>query len=63
MIDLINKICGELPGNFLIEICMENGAAWVEMKHLGCYVNIDTDDLSLERQLEEALKVAKEYEI
>ena len=62
MLDLINKICKELPGDFIIKINMEYGAAWVTMKHRGRFVRLDIDDLPLEEQLRKALKVVKEWD-
>ena len=60
MIDIINKVCKELPTGFEIRLYMENGAAWIEMFYLRCTVDYDPGDSSLlSKQLEEALNFAK----
>jgi hypothetical protein len=56
-----NKVCGELPECWVINLCMENGAAWVEaIKPSGYTIDIDRGDLSLVEQIDEALRLADE---
>ena len=58
-----NKVCGELPEGWIINLCMENGAAWVEaIKPSGYTIDIDRGDLSLAEQVGEALRLADEAE-
>jgi len=58
-----NKVCGELPEGWVINLCMENGAAWVEaIKPSGYTIEIDGADLTLENQVMEALNQASELE-
>jgi hypothetical protein len=58
-----NKVCGELPEGWVINLCMENGAAWVEaIKPSGYTIDIDRGDLSLAEQVGEALRLADEAE-
>lgn len=58
-----NKVCGELPEGWVINLCMENGAAWVEaIKPSGYTIDIDRGDLSLVEQIDEALRLADEAE-
>lgn len=56
-----NKVCGELPEGWVISLCMENGAAWVEaIKPSGYTIDIDRGDMSMVEQIDEALRVADE---
>ncbi len=58
-----NKVCGELPEGWVINLCMENGAAWVEaIKPSGYTIDIDRGDLSLVEQIDEALRLANDQE-
>ena len=59
--DAANKICKHLPEGFEIRLCMENGAAWVEMRddHVDVSGLVDTDDICLATQLNNALCVAR----
>lgn len=60
---IANKVCGELPGGWVINLCMENGAAWVEaIKPSGYTIDIDRADLSLVEQIGEAMRLADEAE-
>lgn len=59
MKEIINKICGQLPEGFMLNLCMENGAAWVELINpSGVMVNLDGFGETLEDQLNEALCIA-----
>lgn len=54
-----NKVCGDLPDGWEINLCMENGAAWVEaIKPSGYTIDIDGGDLSLVEQINDALEQA-----
>jgi len=56
---IANKVCGELPEGWVINLCMENGAAWVEaIKPSGYTIDIDRADLTMAEQVIEALKQA-----
>lgn len=58
-----NKVCGELPEGWVINLCMENGAAWVEaIKPSGYTIDIDRGDLSLVEQIDEAMRLANDQE-
>lgn len=58
-----NKGCGELPQGWVINMCMENGAAWVEVINPSGYtIDIDRAGLSLTEQVSEALSLADEIE-
>jgi hypothetical protein len=63
--EMINKICGQLPEGWEINLCMENGAAWVELisqnGNGGEDMHIDGGDKTLEEQLNEALCVANGF--
>jgi len=56
-----NKVCGELPEGWVINLCMESGAAWVEaIKPSGYTIDIDRGDMSLVEQIDEALSLSAE---
>ena len=59
--DAANKICKHLPEGFEIRLCMENGAAWVEMRddHVDVSGLVDMDNIFLATQLNNALCVAR----
>ena len=61
MKDVIEKICGQLPDGFEIQLYMEKGAACVTLTDGdGRYRNLpDTTDKTLADQLAEALFVAE----
>jgi len=59
MEEIINKICGRLPDGFMINLHMENGAAWVELiTPSGMIDDIDGGGETLVEQLNEALCIA-----
>ena len=55
-----NKVCQHIPGNALLSLCMENGAAWVELgvDKIGNVKLPDSADKSLLEQINDALCVA-----
>ena len=61
--ELINKICKQIPPGYEIKLHMENGAAWVTL------VNANDDDITLPdsadmtiiEQLNDALCVANKW--
>lgn len=59
---VVNEVCGELPLGWELRLCMERGAAWVELVNPeGDAVDLpDAADLSIEEQIREALGVAQE---
>lgn len=59
---VINEVCGQLPLGWELQLCMERGAAWVELVNPeGDRVELpDTADESIEEQIREALGVARE---
>lgn len=61
---IANEVCGELPeGGWVINLCMENGAAWVEaIKPSGYTIDIDRSDISLAEQIGEAVRIANKAE-
>ena len=57
--EVINKICGQLPEGFMINLCMENGAAWVELiTPSGITKDIDGGCQTIIEQLNYALCIA-----
>jgi hypothetical protein len=56
-----NKVCKHIPGNMVLSLCMENGAAWVELGEdkFGSVDLPDSADKSLLEQINDALCVAK----
>ena len=59
MIEVINKICGQLPDGFMINLCMENGAAWVELITPSSITkDIDGGGQTIIEQLNDALCIA-----
>lgn len=60
-IDVVaNRVCKHIPGDCVISLCMENGAAWVELgKDRKGRVDLpDSADKTLIEQLNDALCVA-----
>jgi len=58
--DAANKICQHLPKNMVLSLCMENGAAWVELgvDRIGSVELPDSADKTLINQINDALCVA-----
>jgi hypothetical protein len=58
--DAANKICQHLPENMVLSLCMENGAAWVELgvDRIGNVKLPDSADKTLINQINDALFVA-----
>lgn len=62
MEETINKICGQLPEGFIVNIGMENGAAWVELiTPEGLIRDIDGGGQTITEQLNEALCMANGF--
>lgn len=63
MFEVVNRLCGELPDRFRVQLFMENGAAWVVLEDviLDTETTIDSTDKTLEQQLIEALELANSY--
>ena len=65
MNEIIDKICGRLPEGWEIQLCMENGAAWVKLFSQngkgGEDMFIDGGGQTLEEQLNEALCIANGF--
>lgn len=60
---IANKVCGDLPESWVVNLCMENGAAWVEaIKPSGYTIEIDGADMTLIEQINEAMRLAVEQE-
>lgn len=60
LFNAVNSACGELPENFHINIHIENGAGYIELFDLeGDEILFESEDLSLEEQVREAVFVAK----
>lgn len=59
MLEIINKICADLPYHWEINLKMESGAATVVLVYAGREVDLpDTADKTLTEQLNDALCVA-----
>jgi hypothetical protein len=56
--DLANRVCAELPERFVLRLCMERGAAWIELDGLVGGALPDAADKSVEKQVNDALCVA-----
>ncbi|KKM77789.1 hypothetical protein LCGC14_1366430 [marine sediment metagenome] len=65
MEEIINKVCRHLPVNYTVALFMENGSAYVELIDPLCgKIELpDTADKTLTEQLNDALCVAKGWEI
>ena len=63
MENIINKICKHLKCGFEIKLCMEDGAAWVELYNINDeQVNLpDSTDKTIIEQLNDALCVANGF--
>lgn len=59
---VVNEVCGQLPLGWELQLCMERGAAWVELVNPeGDRVELpDAADQSIEAQIREALGMACE---
>ena len=59
---LLQRCCGELPEGFILSVCAERGAAWVELEDdWGEDAELDPDPQGgIPAAIEHALKVAKE---
>lgn len=55
-----NRVCKHLPEGYVLNLAMENGAAWVELIDAdGNYVTLpDAGDRSIDEQINDALGVA-----
>lgn len=65
MEDVINKICGHLPEGLEIQLCMENGAAFVTLldRGNGSHIKLpDSTDKTIVEQLNDAMCVANGFE-
>ncbi len=63
MRDIIEEICKNLPEDYIVSLCMEKGAAWVELiRPNGRLDDIDPQDDELYEQLERACSRAYRYE-
>jgi hypothetical protein len=59
---IFNSVCRDLPYGYEIQVCLENGAAYVTLTtEDGHYAELpDTADKTLEEQISDALKTAIE---
>ena len=64
LLNSINKVCKEIPKNYIIKLCMENGSAWVEAfdwsnehrySEVYCLSLPDSTDKNLQEELNDAL--------
>jgi len=63
--EIAEKICKEIPEDYEIALCFENGSAWVELIgkwDIDPLELPDSADLTLEEQLEDALEAAIKYD-
>jgi len=53
----VNKVCGDLPKGFQINLCMENGSAWIQAyDDQGNEIDLsDSTDKRLHEELNDAL--------
>ena len=58
---IANRICGEIPERFHIEMVLENGAGWVSLFHDGKPVDIDMADWNIAEQFDVAMQCVTEY--
>lgn len=59
--ELVQRACAELPEGWQIVISLEQGCAGVELSDDYCEdVAFDTADKTIEEQVAEALRIAKE---
>ena len=61
--DVINKVCGHLPGGYEMQLNMESGSAWVSLVDgAGLYLKLpDQADMTIMEQLNDALCVANGF--
>ena len=61
---MIERICKDLPDGWEINLCMENGAAWVVIFSQNGEFDevIDGAGKSIEEQLNEAVAFARKFE-
>ena len=60
--EIAEKVCKNVPHDYIISLCMENGAAWVELEKLGRHIRLpDSADKTLVEQLNDALCVANGF--
>lgn len=64
MDETIGKVCKHLPKGWEINLCMENGAAWVTIfsQNGEFEKHIDGADKAIEEQLNEAICFANKFE-
>ena len=62
---LAERVCMHLKEGYQIKLCMENGAAWVELvnPHGGFPTLPDTSDKELIEQINDALCVANGWDL
>jgi hypothetical protein len=55
-----NKVCGQVPEGWEVQLCMERGAAWVTLRNPdGDFEPLpDAADKSIEEQINDALAAA-----
>ena len=59
---IANRICGEIPDEFHIEMVLENGAGWVSLFHKGKPVEIDMADWGIAEQFDVAMQCVQQIE-
>ena len=61
MIEIVNRICSQLPSGWIITLEMEKDSAWIDLEGpLGEYSSWqDLTDKTIVEQLEDALCMAK----
>ena len=60
--EIAEKVCKNVPHDFIISLCMENGCARVELDKLGRHIPLpDSADKTLVEQLNDALCVANGF--
>jgi hypothetical protein len=60
--EIAEKVCKNVPHDYIISLCMENGCAWVELEKLGWHISLpDSADKTIVEQLNDALCVANGF--
>lgn len=59
---IANRICGEIPDEFHIEMVLESGAGWVSLFHKGKPVEIDMADWGIAEQFDVAMQCVQQIE-
>jgi len=60
----INTVCAHTPHDFVLHVCVENGAAWVEVWMDGEYVKLpDSADKAISEQLNDVICIINGFDM